>query len=480
VLFNTPEYGIFLLVALAIFWVIQRHLIARLTFLLAASYLFYGAWNPVNMALIAFVTLINFGAGLLLSRVSTHRGRKGVTASAAALSLGLLGIFKYLGFLGDSINVLMQLFHLPASVVFARPELPVGISFYTFQCLSYTVDVYRRQVEPCRSPLDFALYASFFPLVLAGPIMRADQLLPQLRQKPVVDEKTSLLALAFILAGLMKKMVIADVLGSQIVNPVYGNLGVATGLHHWLAFYAFPIQLYCDFSGYCDIAVGSAMLFGIRLVDNFNAPFLAQSLREFWQRWHITLSRWLRDYLYIPLGGNRKGEPRTLMNLLVTMTLGGLWHGASWTYVAWGFYHGALLALERILARYLPFLREVSSGRIAVLVRRVITFHLVALGFVMFRSAGISQAAVFLKGLVLPLGPFVKVPIHGIFLGPEKIGVLLFLAIALHVMKDGTTGRLRERFAALPSPLIALLFFIALQAMSMASYMQAPFIYFQF
>jgi len=384
-LFNSVEFGLFFVAIVAVYYGIvpRGWLRARKGVLLAASYAFYASWNPVFVLLLAFSTLLDFSLGLGMARAGTHALRRGLMSVSLVGNLGLLAVFKYGGFLAESVGPLFASEPPEGVLWLVHITVPLGISFYTFQTLSYSIDVYRRERAPERNLLDFALYVSFFPQLLAGPIVRASQLLPQLatlRTPRPADVEQGLARMGF---GLFKKVVLADTLAAY-VDTVFAAPGDALGGNVLLAVYAYAFQIYFDFSGYCDIAIGLGLLFGIQLPENFRRPYRAASIREFWQRWHMTLSSWLRDYLYIPLGGNRRGATRTAINLMVTMLLGGLWHGAAWHFVVWGGYHGMLLLTYRAwFARRRP--------TTPLLVRRVVTFHLVCVGWLLFRLPGMGE-----------------------------------------------------------------------------------------
>ncbi len=301
------------------------------------------------------------------------------------LNLGLLGLFKYADFFSDSAYSLLGVRPWPELDLI----LPLGISFYTFQTISYTIDVYRGHIEARKSILDVALYVSFFPQLVAGPIIRADVLIPALRVKHSVDWERIRSGLALVIWGLSKKVLVADAM-APIVQEAYGNPNEMSGISLLTATYAFAVQIYCDFSGYTDIAIGCARILGVELPKNFDAPYLSCSIREFWRRWHISLSTWLRDYLYIPLGGSRKGEGRTYVNLLTTMLIGGLWHGAGWNWVAWGGLQGIIMSLERLVG-----IPETPPKRMFWrLVRWLVTIHIVCASWVLFRAESLGDAGI--------------------------------------------------------------------------------------
>ncbi|MBF0164932.1 MAG: MBOAT family protein [Magnetococcales bacterium] len=358
----------------------------RIQLLNVASLIFYGAWNPYYIILLVFSSLIDYYGSLALVRWR-HADRL-ILALALGGNLSILIFFKYFLFLQTLTCDTLSLFSIVCQPTATSFLLPVGISFYTFQSMAYTIDVYRRELEPSRNLSEYFCYISFFPQLVAGPIERATHLLPQIRQfasnTPIPLEWRE--SGSLILRGLFKKMVIANNLAAY-VDPVFTNMSQYSLTTILLATLFFSIQIYGDFSGYSDIAKGLARMIGVRLMDNFNYPYSATSMREFWHRWHISLSLWLRDYLYVALGGNRHGKWRTLSNLMATMTLGGIWHGASYNFLLWGFYHGLLLSFERLEWRLLP-------KQTPVAIRWVSTMLLVGFGWFLFRLESIADLGV--------------------------------------------------------------------------------------
>jgi alginate O-acetyltransferase complex protein AlgI len=345
-LFPTIEFAAFFAVVLAVNWLLLPHRTAWKFFILASSYFFYGYADPRLVLLLATVTVVSQVGVQQIRAARTGRGRRAWLIGAVGTDLALLGWFKYFNFFARQVNEALAHFHLAPPMPVLAIVLPIGISFYTFQGISYVVDVYRDDIEPAPF-LDFAVYQSFFPHLVAGPIVRAREFIPQLAAYHDPRGVPMTPALFLIAGGLFKKIVIADYIGSQLVDPVYGTPNLHNAPEVLAAFVGYSTQIYCDFSAYTDMAIGLAMLLGFRFPQNFDRPYAAASLQQFWRRWHMTLSRWLRDYVYVPLGGNRRGPVRTYVNLFATMLLGGLWHGASWTFVVWGGMHGAGLAVER-------------------------------------------------------------------------------------------------------------------------------------
>ena len=344
-LFNSFSFGYFLLISYLLYWLIfNRKLKARNLFLLAASYVFYGFWNWKLLILIVIVSATDFIFGRLIFDEENPKRRKSYLILSLVINLGILGFFKYFNFFIDSFYQLFHLFGSSGTFTPLNIILPVGISFYTFQGLSYVLDIYYRKFEPTKDVVAFFAFLSFFPQLIAGPIERARDLLPQFSTTKQFDYDATRKGLFLIAVGLFKKMVIADRLAIY-VDAVFGDVANVHGLPALMAVLFFTFQLYLDFSAYSQIAIGTAQLFGFRLSVNFNKPYLATSFKDFWARWHITLTNWFRDYLYFPLGGNRKGTFRTYLNIIIVFTVSGLWHGASWNFVIWGFLNGIFLSV---------------------------------------------------------------------------------------------------------------------------------------
>src|ERR1700734_4165805 len=378
-LFNTPQFFAFLAIVLLLFYCAPRSW--RKYILLAASYFFYMSFIPKFILLLLALTAIDYTAARWISAVAAPRSRKTALVISLAANLGLLGFFKYYNFFAANIA---HLFHKPSDAFALSIILPLGISFHTFQSMSYVIDVYRQEQDPITNPIDYALFISFFPQLVAGPIVRAREFFGDLYhwQRPTSDDV--LRGLLLLILGLAKKVVMADQF-AQIANGYFQDVSKHPGMvSAWSAVIAFGIQIYFDFSGYTDMAIGMAKLLGFHFPVNFRRPYLASSITDFWHRWHISLSRWLRDYLYIPLGGNRNGRLETYRNLMLTMLLGGLWHGASWNFVVWGGYHGALLSFERMFRRKDSTVESRWTGLYPL--QALITFALVMIGWVFFRA----------------------------------------------------------------------------------------------
>ena len=357
--------------------------------LLIASYIFYAAWDYRFLSLILFSTLVNFAAGKMIGNTASKQKRKGWLFVAVFINLGLLGFFKYYNFFAESFIRLLTWFGIEQQSMSLHIILPVGISFYTFQALSYTIDVYKDEVKATSSFLDFSLYVAFFPQLVAGPIERAAHFLPQICSRRTLSATLFKSSVFLFLYGLFEKVVVADNL-AVLVDKVY-NGGEMQGFTVLLATYGFAFQIFADFDGYSNMAKGLAGMMGFSLLTNFNGPYFSRTPSEFWNRWHISLSTWLRDYLYIPLGGNRRGWLKTIRNLVITMLLAGLWHGASWMFLFWGGYHAFLLVLYHLLKK--------QCDALPVFFSRLLFFHLVCLGWILFRAQDMEQLSYLLGQL---------------------------------------------------------------------------------
>lgn len=394
--FNSLQYAAFLPIVLFLYWRLRRR--PQNLLLLVASYFFYAMWDWRFLGLMAFTTLVDFTVGKALERTPDDRRRKAVFFVSVAVNLSVLGFFKYFNFFVGSAIDLLERFGLRPTEPTLKILLPVGISFFTFHGISYTFDVYRRHIRASDDLVDFAVFVAFFPQLVAGPIGRAQLQLPQFQHDRARPDKAHVAsALLLISMGLLRKVVIADGLAGY-VNATFGSAGQASWISLLAGMYAFALQIYGDFAGYTDIARGSARLFGIELPHNFRQPYLARNITEFWRLWHISLSNWLRDYLYVPLGGNRKGKVATYRNLMLTMLLGGLWHGASWTFVVWGGLHGAYLCAHRWWIATRP--KDAEPSRIGGIVAAVLTFHAVCAAWIFFRAQSLPDAARYVKGIL--------------------------------------------------------------------------------
>ncbi|HET8759164.1 MAG TPA: MBOAT family protein [Solirubrobacteraceae bacterium] len=391
-LFPTVQFALFFPVVLALSWALMSRPRLWKPAIVVASYVFYASASWRFCLLLAGITVVNQVAARAVHRTADERRRAVIVAVAVAIDLGVLGVFKYYGFFVESFGDALGELGLGMPLPLLTIALPVGVSFFTFQAISYVVDVKRGVAQPSGT-LDFAVYLSFFPHLVAGPIVRAREFLPQLAAPRDPTKVAVGSGLALIGLGLVKKVLIADLLAREIVDPVFAVPELYAAPDAWLAAYAYTAQIYCDFSGYTDIAIGLALLLGFVFPQNFRSPYRATGFRDFWRRWHMTLSRFLRDFLYIPLGGNRRGRLITYRNLMLTMVLGGLWHGAAWTFVLWGAFHGAGLVAEHAI-----------GGRISAprWLKWLVMFHLVVFSWILFRSQSLDLAGAFFRQLTVP------------------------------------------------------------------------------
>ena len=479
-LFYTPEFLVFSVVLLGLLSVIHRNT-PRKVVLTVASYVFYMWWNPAFILLIMFSTTVDFFCGRVIGDTKDPKTKRGVLILSLVLNLGVLAFFKYAGFFEANLLYLSRLLGHPLNWATLHVVLPVGISFYTFKTISYTVDVYRGRLPVCRSPLDYALFLCFFPELVPGPLVRASVFLPQLSKLRRVqcDQVTFFL----ILKGLVKKLIIADNV-AQFADQVFSSPERWPSVVIWFATMCFSVQIYCDFSGYSDMAIGIARIVGLELPQNFDKPYFARNPSDFWKRWHITLSSWLRDYLYIPLGGNRGGEFNTYRNLMLTMLLGGLWHGASWNFVVWGAIHGIIQVIHRLYAGWQKSRNPVygrTSHWLANLVSVLVMQYCVLVTWLVFRIVDTQKMMTALRAFIIPDGRFA--------LGDIGIGNLAFFSTAAVVLVfwafhgyaywrkhdyEELLGRARIPAAAV----VCCLAGFALYCLWPAK--EAPFIYFQF
>jgi alginate O-acetyltransferase complex protein AlgI len=440
--FDSTVYLVFLALVTLLYWRLRFR--AQNCFLLLASYFFYGWWDWRFLLLMGTSTVVDFWVGRGLDKFTNLRQRRALLILSLAVNFSFLGFFKYSNFFVDSfaqLAALLGLKGIPASLW--QIVLPPAISFYTFQEVAYIVDVYQRKIKSADSLVDYALFVSLFPHLIAGPIQRPSHLLPQVQQPRVWDPAKAFDGMILILEGLFRKVVIADNC-ALIANAAFsGNFGGPSFMSVVLGTVAFAWQIYGDFSGYSSMARGSAQLLGFHFMVNFRQPYLAQSLQDFWRRWHISLSSWLRDYLYIPLGGNRRGRARTYVNLMLTMLLGGLWHGANWTFVVWGGIHGAGLAVERLLTGESE-VRD-SSATLARWLRRSLVFAIVCVAWIFFREPSFAGAFHQLAGLFV----WEWQPVHGVALEFLGVFVAMLLLLDLQLESSGDEYLLADRGLAL-------------------------------
>lgn len=464
-LFNTFSFWAFFALVLILFYTVPHSW--RKPLLLIASYTFYGMWDWRFLSLIGISTLVDYHCARRIEKSDKKATRRQFVVASVAVNLGILGFFKYFNFFADNFVVLLNSVGFDAMPIFVDVILPVGISFYTFQTMSYTIDVYRGQTRATHSLLDFANFVAFFPQLVAGPIERANHLLPQIREIKSATSQQVLEGISLILVGLFCKVYVADNL-ARIVDEVYGSQNLP-GSFYLVATYAFAFQILGDFAGYSSIARGLARCMGIDLMVNFHAPYFATGPREFWRRWHISLSSWLRDYLYIPLGGNRIGRYLTVRNLMITMLLGGLWHGAAWTFVVWGLIHGILLVGEHILIAI-----GVNTRRIPAILRVTIFFHLVCITWVFFRAQSIDDAWHILTSMLFRFQPSVQ--LWTMILDLLRFAGPLFLIQFVEFWRDDPDWLSRSRWPLQGSIYAALILLMVVFGVMGGN----EFIYFQF
>lgn len=469
-----PAGFAFFVGAVVLLGFLARHRRVRLLFLLGASYVFYAHWDWRFLPLIWGSSTADWLLGRAIGRTQDPKRRKQWLAATVIVNLSVLGFFKYFNFGIDSARALLLEFGIRTTDTTLAIALPVGISFFTFESMSYVIDVYRKHIEPHDSYLEYLGFVAFFPHLVAGPIIRPRDLLPQLRDKIAFNPEMASDGLYLIATGLLKKVMIADVLAINLVDRVFDSPLQYSGLENYVAVVAYALQIYCDFSGYTDIAIGSAQLLGIRFPANFNAPYQATNIADFWHRWHISLSTWLRDYLYIPLGGNRNGTVRTYVNTLLTMVLGGLWHGANYTFVVWGTIHGIALVLTRAFAQWRGSRPTLASRHPLLKILSIVgTFHVVCVAWVFFRAESFSKAE-------LVFSRIASGTLYHPNLPPLVVGTVA-LGLFIHFIPVTWDKAMRASFVRLPAPAQGLCLFVAaLLLRQMASTDAVPFVYFQF
>ncbi len=417
-LFNSIEFLLFLPIVFLLYWFVFKPLRWRNLFIVAASYLFYGWWDWRFLFLMAFTTLFSYGSGLLIEHYQDHpKKQKWVSATNIVVNLAILGVFKYCNFFGENFAALFRCIGIEVDWVTLNIILPVGISFYTFQALSYSIDVYKKKIAACRDVVSFFAFISFFPLLMAGPIERATNLLPQFQRQRSFNYVQAVDGCRQILWGFFKKVLVADNCAIA-VNTIWADYGNQSGFTLLLGGILFTFQIYGDFSGYSDIAIGIARLFGINAMRNFNYPYFSRNIAEFWRRWHISLTTWFRDYIYIPLGGSRCGKWKAMRNTLIIFLVSGLWHGANWTFVVWGAYHALLFLPLMLFGTNRKYTDSVIGGRILPSLREVgqmlLTFFLAVIGWIIFRAETIRLAWDYLSRICTPslfeinLAPYLK------------------------------------------------------------------------
>ena len=484
--FASLEYAVFFAAVFAVFWGMPafkgRHFVRTLLLVVASAWFYtrfdYGRAHPrigwAYLGILFTSATVDFWLSQAIFRSEDDRRRKRLLLLSVVYNLGVLAWFKYTGFAVDTVHDLLSGAGLHVSPRTLKVVLPIGISFFTFETMSYTIDVYRRELVPPQGRgafSEYLLFISFFPHMVAGPIIRPKDMLPQLRRDPEPSDTRTSEGLFLIACGLLKKVVIADTLAVNHVDRVFDRPEWFSAPEALFAVYGYALQIYCDFSGYTDIAIGSALLLGYVLPKNFDSPYQARSLQDFWHRWHISLSSWLRDYLYVPLGGNRGAPWKTYRNLMLTMLLGGLWHGASWNFVVWGALHGVALGVTRVWQRR-PGATQTSSPLVEI-GKGILTFHYVCLAWIFFRAEGFSRARMMLRQIF-------RGGLHVTNL-PRVVVAVMVLGFVTHLLPDRWFDRVRRAFVALPAPAQAVaLFLVALALRRIGTSQVVPFVYYQF
>lgn len=469
-LFNSALFlGLFLVFYFLYLLTLKTHRL-RIAYVVVFSLFFYYKCSGIFFLLLIFSSILDYAIAKLIYDERDKFYRKLYLVISLLVNLGLLGYFKYTNFFIDNVNLAFD-----ADFKFQDIILPVGISFYTFQTLSYTIDVYRKELEPTKSFMDFLFFVSFFPQLVAGPIVRASDFIPQIYKRLKLTKEEFNAALFLIIGGLLKKAVISDYISINFVDRVFDAPNSYTSFENLMASYGYAIQIYCDFSGYSDMAIGLALLMGFWLPPNFRTPYQSASITEFWRRWHISLSTWLRDYLYISLGGNRGGKFKTYINLFLTMLLGGLWHGASWKFVLWGVLHGSALAFERFFGNLIKLPKNYFVKTIQIL----LTFHFVAFCWLFFRAKDFSTALQLISNIGELTFDWKQWMV--IVQGYQNVFILILIGFIWHFLPNRMVQFLQKAFGSLPllgkAIVLAFVFWIVYAT---ASAGPQPFIYFQF
>ncbi len=486
-LFNSIDFALFLPVVWVVYQLLYKSRIGQNRWLLLASYVFYGWWDYRFLALIFLSTLVDYAVGLQLAKQRNTANKKRWLWLSIAVNIGMLGFFKYFNFFVDNFTAAFSFFGSEINAGTLIIVLPVGISFYTFQTLSYTLDVYNNKLKPTRNFTAFAAFVSFFPQLVAGPIERAKNLLPRFFESRPFNYRQAKSGMRQILWGLFKKMVIADNCGVY-ADMIFDNPDQYGGATLFLGAVFFAFQIYGDFSGYSDVAIGTAKLFGFRLMDNFKVPYFSRDIAEFWRRWHISLSTWFRDYVYIPLGGSRTGKPKVIRNVFIVFLVSGFWHGADWSFILWGGFHAVLFLPLQLSGSNRRNLKTAALGRLLPSAREyfsiLLTFFLTTVGWVFFRAESASASFAYLKSMFIGFFDVETFVQSATFL-QNKTGVVLPVLIIMMLAMEwwSRAGTYGLEVAALKLPtalrwlLYAALVFIILMFQVTT---QTPFIYFQF
>lgn len=467
-IFTEFRFLIFFLIVFCVYWGLQHNTIRKI-WLLLCSYTFYAAWDWRFLSLIIASTMIDYTVGIMLSRTDRVSQRKAWLIVSLVANLGFLGFFKYYNFFVESASKMLDFIGLSADLQTLNIILPVGISFYTFQTLSYSVDIYLGKLKTTKNLLDLAVYVAFFPQLVAGPIVRASTFIPQLLQRREFGSVDLRACLILFLIGFIKKACISDNL-APVVDQYFDSPEIYSSLSAWAAVLSYAVQIYCDFSGYSDMAIACAGILGYELCLNFDFPYFSSNITEFWRRWHISLSTWLRDYLYIPLGGNRGQKIFTYKNLMFTMLLGGLWHGASWNFVIWGGLHGLALIIHREWSRYMA--AYTGFTKIRTVLGSLLTFYWVCIAWILFRSVDLQSAIKIVRSFVFFNSTGTQ------HFGIPTFGIVVLLGIIHWV---GYQGLFSEWWRRLSGWNFAVFYgFSVSVVIPFMSTSYAPFIYFQF
>lgn len=491
-LFNTGLFLVLFAVFMFLFWIVKGVRVLKMTLVILFSLYFYYKSSGLCCLILLGVCLSDYVLGLLMEVASKRDcviAKRLIVFVNVAVNVGMLAYFKYFHLILDTLSRFISMEGSFESLI-----LPAGISFFTFRSISYIVDLYRGVLPACRNPFDYIFYLTFFPPLLAGPVVRAKDMLPQIKGNPVVTRGMTSEGIYLIILGLIKKVVIADFISGNFVDRVFDNPALYSGFENLMATFGFTIQLYCDFSGYSDMAIGIALLMGYRFLENFNAPFKAQNPTEFWHRWHISLSTWLRDYVYIPLGGNRCSRPRMYFNQFATMVIGGLWHGASWMYVIWGAIHGGMLVIHKMIRRAFPLQVSESvvteTGEVVVVSARgssspwikgfnmLLTFFLVAVTFMFFRAPSLEDVGMMWRQIIfdfhLSVAPqFVE--------GYLTIVLLMVAGYVIHISPSWITSQPRRLFESSPAIVQAIILAVVILVVIQVRQSDiVPFIYLQY
>ncbi|MDE7412062.1 MAG: MBOAT family protein [Paramuribaculum sp.] len=478
-LFNTGMFLFLFVGFLIIYQLLRKHRNLKLIFVILFSLYFYYKSSAEYCFILLGVCISDYVLGIGLGRTSNQLGRRLYVAANVIINVGMLTYFKYFNLILDTIYHFADKEFDPLNII-----LPAGISFFTFRSISYIVDIYRKVIPPCDNFLDYTFYLTFFPPLLAGPVVRAKDMLPQIKANPIATHAMISEGLFLIMCGLVKKVIVADFLSENFVDRIFDNPALYSGFENLMGAYGFLIQLYCDFSGYTDMAIGISLLLGYRLLDNFRSPFKSQSPTEFWHRWHISLSTWLRDYIYIPLGGNRCSKTRKNINLMSTMLIGGLWHGASWMYVIWGGLQGAFLVGHKAVKNIGNSKKDtqktdiVKTPRWRVFLNIFLTFNLIALSFIFFRAP--SMEAV--RDMFVQIFTNFHIGVAPQFVTGYLMVVLIMIgAYIMHYAPERLTGKMQNAFHAAPliiqALILAIVIFLIIQTRQSDI---MPFIYFQY